>query len=104
MKRHNPHLFLAQPFHVVEPRSYARQVPDAIVVGVGEAADVDLIEGSPSPPWSRHLDATENNASPHPDARFARVRPPHKWGGLAQRCDHVRKYVGGQVARGISSV
>src|SRR5713226_9309137 len=44
----------AQAFQVVEPRGDARQVADAVVVGVGKAADVDLVKDRASPPGTRH--------------------------------------------------
>jgi hypothetical protein len=43
-----------RPTRSIEPGCDPRQIADSVVVGVGEAADVDFVEDCAAPPGSRH--------------------------------------------------
>ena len=46
-------------FQMLESRGDRGQVANSVVVGVGEAADVDLIENRTAPPWSGQPELTD---------------------------------------------
>jgi hypothetical protein len=54
-ERREPDRIDPEPGNVIEPRGHAREIADAIAVGVAEAARIDLIDRSPTPPWAGRL-------------------------------------------------
>ena len=49
----DPYRVNSKTLEVLKPGGDAWQIADAIIVGIGEAADVDLIEGGAPPPGAR---------------------------------------------------
>ena len=54
IERRQPDGVDPQPFHIVEAGRDPGQVADPVVVGVGEAADVDLVKDRAVPPCLVH--------------------------------------------------
>jgi hypothetical protein len=49
-ERRQPHRVDAEPGHVLEARSDAGQIADAVGVAVGKAARIDLVDDAAAPP------------------------------------------------------